>query len=216
VADLVEIKVERPSTVTVFCPWDARKTLKLESKRKMNFFTPTPIKNELKFTVKYDSQGEHTTFVPLLYVVESGGVRMVKMVPVLIPEETRGWEFPIYHYRHKLSREYLLPFLWYVYPKRHAGVFDIPLPFPRERVCRGNSFIQEGIFYWVPSAREEWSETMLAYNFTGEKAELLLISGGQVEVVKLPPDSKIFLETKSPPEMMVAVGPCRLEWFPII
>jgi len=57
---------------------------------------------------------------------------------------------------------------------------------------------------------------MLAYNFTGEPEELILVytQDRKRRKFRVPPDSKVFLETEKP-DIIIAIGPYRLEWFPV-
>ncbi len=217
VLDLVTVTAEEETELMVFCPGTARKFISLRSGdgKKVPWSLPFEFEGTLHITVRHRLKGNSETYIPIMYLFRTRDAFFVKLIPVLAPREAYGWDVPLYHYNHALSKRYVLPFLWDVFPKNKGHVFDIPLPFPREYVLSGEYFIQEGIFYWIPFARRKWSKTMLSYNFTGEPVRLNLFYKEGVEEVEIPPDSKVFLEDRPAPEIVVAVGPNRLEWFPV-
>ncbi len=149
-----------------------------------------------------------TIFIPILYLIESGGKRYGFLVPVpAYAGKKFGWELPIYHFLHPKSREYILPFLWDRYPQKYRWVFDLLYPYTLDKA----SNYCDGIFYWAPFMREGRPEYL--YNFTGEPAKFYIFFKDSVEVVEVPPNSR--REYRKLPELVVAVGPYRLEWFPV-
>ena len=86
-------------------------------------------------------------FIPILYLIKSKEKLFGYLIPTpAICGKGRGWDLPLYHFAHPLSKNYLLPFLWVEYPEEFSWVFNIHLPYPKEYVKHEKKYYSEGFF----------------------------------------------------------------------